>query len=124
MDSPGWTRYSLSRASGSRSSVARGSWWSTCSREDCRSAACRPRPATESDAFVPADTLRHEHTHWRPLPVLTERTAELEAVTRDREGILWPQRSVESQLRAVLETYHPAGAFRTRRAGGSRYSTG
>ncbi|MEV6259066.1 IS110 family transposase [Nocardia sp. NPDC051911] len=67
--------------------------------------------ATKSDsfdAFVLADTLRHDHTHWRPLPLLSRDTAELKAVIRDRERIILSQRSVESQLRAVLDTYHPA----------------
>ncbi|WP_036508872.1 IS110 family transposase [Nocardia aobensis] len=67
--------------------------------------------ATKSDtfdAFVLADTLRHEHAHWRSLPVLSAQTAELKAVIRDRERIIWSQRSVESQLRAILDAYHPA----------------
>lgn len=67
--------------------------------------------ATKSDAFdafVLADTLRHEYRHWRPLPVLSAHTAELKAVIRDRERINWSQRSAESQLRAILEAYHPA----------------
>lgn len=67
--------------------------------------------ATKSDtfdAFVLADTLRHEHAHWRPLSVPSALTAELAAITRDRERIIEAQRSVESQLRAVLDTYHPA----------------
>jgi hypothetical protein len=60
------------------------------------------------DAFVLADTLRHEYRHWRPLPVLSVHTAELKAVIRDRERIVWSQRGVESQLRAILDAYHPA----------------
>ncbi|MEV0407278.1 IS110 family transposase [Actinoallomurus sp. NPDC050550] len=67
--------------------------------------------ATKSDAFdafVLADTLRHEHAHWRPLPAPSPVTAELAAVTRDRERIIESQRAVESQLRAILEAYHPA----------------
>ncbi|OLT17762.1 IS110 family transposase [Actinomadura sp. CNU-125] len=67
--------------------------------------------ATKSDAFdafVLADTLRHEHPHWRPLSVPAALTAELAAVTRDRERIVVSQRSVESRLRAILESYHPA----------------
>jgi transposase len=35
-------------------------------------------------------------------------TAELVALTRDRERIIVSQRAVESQLRAILDTYHPA----------------
>ncbi|MGI5291989.1 IS110 family transposase [Nonomuraea polychroma] len=67
--------------------------------------------ATKSDAFdafVLADTLRHEHAHWRTLPVVSSLTAELAAVTRDRERIIESQRAVESQLRAILDAYHPA----------------
>lgn len=67
--------------------------------------------ATKSDAFdafVLADTLRHEYRHWRALPVLSAHTAELKAVIRDRERISWSQRGAESQLRAILEAYHPA----------------
>jgi transposase len=67
--------------------------------------------ATKSDAFdvfVLADSLGHEHPHWRPLAVLSAKTAELKAVVRDRERINWSQRGVESQLRAILDTYHPA----------------
>jgi transposase len=67
--------------------------------------------ATKSDAFdafVLADTLRHEHTHWRRLSVPSALTAELAAVTRDRERVIISQRAVESQLRAILEVYHPA----------------
>lgn len=67
--------------------------------------------ATKSDAFdafVLADTLRHEYQHWRALPILSTNTAELKAVIRDRERIVWSQRSAESQLRAILEAYHPA----------------
>ncbi|WP_159851366.1 IS110 family transposase, partial [Nocardia sp. CY41] len=51
--------------------------------------------ATKSDsfdAFVLADTLRHEYTHWRPLPLLSRDTAELKAVIRDRERIILSQR--------------------------------
>ena len=67
--------------------------------------------ATKSDAFdafVLADTLRHEHTHRRPLSTPSPVTAELAAVTRDRERIIESQRAVESQLRAILEAHHPA----------------
>lgn len=67
--------------------------------------------ATKSDAFdafVLADTLRHEYRHWRTLSILSAETAELKAVIRDRERIVWSQRGVESQLRAILDAYHPA----------------
>jgi transposase len=66
--------------------------------------------ATKSDAFdafVLADVLRHEHAHLRPLPVPSALLAELRALTRDRERLVWNQRDVENQLRAIVEAYHP-----------------
>lgn len=39
-----------------------------------------------------------------PSPLL----AELRALTRDRERLVSNQRDVENQLRAIIETYHPA----------------
>ncbi|WP_433307488.1 IS110 family transposase [Actinoplanes sp. CA-030573] len=60
------------------------------------------------DAFVLADTLRYEHRHWRPLAAPSPLLAELRAVTRDRQRVLYAQQACESQLRAILETYHPA----------------
>jgi transposase len=60
------------------------------------------------DAFVLADTLRHEHRRWRPLSQLSPLTAELQAVSRDRQRVLHAKVACESRLRAVLETYHPA----------------
>lgn len=60
------------------------------------------------DAFVLADTLRHEHGHWRPLPLPSTVLAELRALTRDRARLLDNQQTVESQLRAILDAYHPA----------------
>jgi hypothetical protein len=60
------------------------------------------------DAFVLADTLRHEHLHWRPLATPSPLLAELRAVSRDRERLIEVQHAVESRLRAVLEAYHPA----------------
>jgi transposase len=60
------------------------------------------------DAFVLADSLRHEHRHWRSLAVPSPLLAELRALTRDRERLVWNQRDVENQLRAVVLTYHPA----------------
>jgi transposase len=60
------------------------------------------------DAFVLADTLRHEHRHWRPLPIPSAVLAELRALTRDRARLLENQQTVESQLRAILDAYHPA----------------
>lgn len=60
------------------------------------------------DAFVLADTLRHEHTHWRALSVPSPLLAEIKALTRDRDRLLETQQAVESQLRMILEAYHPA----------------
>lgn len=60
------------------------------------------------DAFVLADTLRHEHQHWRPLSPASSLLAELRAVTRDRQRVLYAQQACESQLRAIMEAYHPA----------------
>ena len=37
------------------------------------------------DAFVLADTLRHEGSRWRPLSRTYALTAELQAVSRDRQ---------------------------------------
>ncbi len=34
--------------------------------------------------------------------------AELRALTRDREPLIWDQRDVENQLRAVVLIYHPS----------------
>jgi transposase len=55
-----------------------------------------------------ADSLRHEHRHWRSLAVPSPLLAELRALTRDRERLVWNQRDVENQLRAIVQTYHPA----------------
>lgn len=60
------------------------------------------------DAFVLADTLRHEHRHWRPLAVPSALLAEIRALTRDRDRLLETQQAVEHQLRMILEAYHPA----------------
>lgn len=62
------------------------------------------------DAFTLADTLRHEHTHWRPLPVASPALAELRALSRDRDRLLETQQRVEAQLHAILDAYHPAPA--------------
>ena len=67
--------------------------------------------ATKSDAFdafVLADTLRHEHRHWRPLSPASPALAELRAISRDRDRIVIAQQATENRLRAVLEAYHPA----------------
>jgi transposase len=60
------------------------------------------------DAFVLADTLRHEHERWRPLSVPSPLLAEIKALTRDRDRLLETQQAIESQLRMILEAYHPA----------------
>jgi transposase len=67
--------------------------------------------ATKSDtvdAFVLADTLRHEHQHWRPLSTPSPILAELRAISRDRERVILMQRACENRLRAVMDAYHPA----------------
>lgn len=60
------------------------------------------------DAYVLADTLRHEHDRWRPLAVASPLLAEIRALTRDRDRLLETQQATEAQLRAILEAYHPA----------------
>ena len=60
------------------------------------------------DAFVLADTLRHEHRRWRPLSRPSALTAELQAISRDRHRVQHAKVACESRLRAVLDTYHPA----------------
>jgi hypothetical protein len=67
-----------------------------------------PSKSDVFDAFVPADSLRHEHRHWRPLAVPSALLAELRALTRDRERLVSNQRDVENQLSAVVLAYHPA----------------
>jgi transposase len=62
------------------------------------------------DAFVLADTLRHEHAHWHALAVPSTLLGELRALTRDRDRLLETQQATEAQLRAILEAYHPAPA--------------
>lgn len=51
------------------------------------------------DAFVLADTLRHEHPHWRPLLPASDTLIHLAALIRDRERVVWNQRDTENQLR-------------------------
>lgn len=60
------------------------------------------------DAFVLADSLRHEHGHWRPLAVPSPLLAEIRALTRDRDRLLETQQATEAQLRSILDAYHPA----------------
>lgn len=80
------------------------------------SARCRERYRVASskddsfDAFVLADSLRHEHARWRPLKRPSPALGELRALVRDRHRVLETQQAVEAQLRATLETYHPAAA--------------
>jgi hypothetical protein len=62
------------------------------------------------DAFVLADTLRHEHEHWRALAVPSSLLAEIRALTRDRDRLLETQQATEHQLQMILEAYHPAPA--------------
>lgn len=59
------------------------------------------------DAFVLADTLRHEHTHWRPLSPPSRLLAEIKAISRDRERVIDVQHAAESRLRAIMDAYHP-----------------
>jgi transposase len=66
--------------------------------------------ATKSDsfdAFVLADTLRHEHRYWRPLTAPSATLAELRAISRDRDRVVLAQQATENRLRAVLDAYHP-----------------
>ncbi|MGK2853943.1 MAG: IS110 family transposase [Microbacteriaceae bacterium] len=59
------------------------------------------------DAFVLADTLRHEHGHWRALAAPSPALAELRVISRDRERLIEVQHAAQSRLRAVMEAYHP-----------------
>ena len=60
------------------------------------------------DAFVLADTLRHEHEHWRALPVPSPLLAEIKELTRDGDRLLETQQATAHQLRMIVEAYHPA----------------
>jgi transposase len=62
------------------------------------------------DAWTLADGLRHEQRRWRALQPPSVELAELRALVRDRARIVAEQVRVESQLRAILESYHPAAA--------------
>jgi transposase len=62
------------------------------------------------DAFTLACTLRHEHAHWRPLPIASPALAEVRALSRDRDRLLETQQRIEAQLHAILDAYHPAPA--------------
>lgn len=61
----------------------------------------------EFDAYVLADTLRHQYQQWRPLATPSAVLAELIAVSRDRQRILDMQVDTENRLRAIMEAYHP-----------------
>lgn len=67
-----------------------------------------PTKSDAFDAFVLADSLRHEHRHWRSLSVPSPLLAELRALSRDRERLIFNQRDVENQLRAIVQVYHPS----------------
>jgi len=69
-----------------------------------------PKKDDRFDAFVLADTLRHEMDRWRALPPMSAELAELRALCRDRRRILETQQGIEAQLRAALEAYYPAAA--------------
>lgn len=69
-----------------------------------------PKKDDRFDAFVLADTLRHEILRWRALTPLSPCLAELRALCRDRRRTLETQQGAEAQLRAALEAYHPAAA--------------
>jgi Transposase len=58
---------------------------SALARERYRLAATK---SDTFDAFVLADTLRHEHQHWRPMSNPSPILAELRPITRDRERII------------------------------------
>jgi hypothetical protein len=45
---------------------------------------------------VLANTLRHEHAHWRPLPACSSLLTELRALTRDRGRLLHTQQRTEA----------------------------
>jgi transposase len=60
------------------------------------------------DAFVLADTLRHEHAYWRPLLPASDTLMQIRSVIRDRERVVWNQRDLENQLRSTMEAYNPA----------------
>jgi transposase len=60
------------------------------------------------DAFVLADTLRHEYRFWRPLRPGSAVLMQLRATIRDREALIWNQRDLENRLRATMEAYNPA----------------
>lgn len=78
---------------------------SSRARERYRLAAAK---SDTFDAYVLADTLRHEHHHWRQISPPSPLLAELRAISRDRQRIMYAQQACESQLRAVMDAYYPA----------------
>jgi transposase len=79
-------------------------------RERYRVASSKDDVFDVFDAFTLADTLRHEHAHWRPLPIASPALAELRTLFRDRDRLLESQQRIEAQLHAILDAYHPAPA--------------
>lgn len=73
-------------------------------RERYRMASAK---SDEFDAYVLADTLRHQYRQWRALAVPSALLAELTAVSRDRQRIVDMQVDTENRLRAIMESYHP-----------------
>lgn len=69
-----------------------------------------PKKDDRFDAFVLADTLRHEILRGRALTPLSPCLAELRALGRDRRRTLETQQGAEAPWRAALAAYHPATA--------------
>jgi len=84
--------------------VSQAAFGELCARERYKVAAVKD---DRFDAFVLADTLRFEHERWRPLSMPSPLLAEIKALTRDRDRLLETEQAVESQLRTILEAYHP-----------------
>ena len=76
-------------------------------RERYRMAAAK---SDAFDAFVLADTLRHEHAHWRPLMPAVAHCSPSCARSRVTAivSVHRPAAPPRIRLRAVLEAYHPA----------------
>jgi hypothetical protein len=56
------------------------------------------------DALVLADSLRHQHRHWRCVTAPSPLLAQLRVLTRDRERLICNQRDAENQLRAMFRS--------------------
>ncbi len=67
------------------------------------SATRRPKKDDRFDAYVLADTLRHEIRRWLALTPMSATLAELRALRRDRRRILETQQEIEAQLMAALD---------------------